>query len=388
MVSRRSFAVGFFALAVAALAAQAQVGTPVAEPARDFFFRLDAEGKPVFTQVLRWEAEPDAFEYEVVVRDSSGSEILDERVTASPAEVHLAPGSYTYRIVTYNLLDKAEAETPWKALTIIKAERPVISSAFPKTIFMDTMDGRVTIVGSELLDKGTIDLISPEGARYPGAVKARKGDREVVVVFPDEAYRPGTFGLSIENPGGLSTTVEGAFRVRFQSPVDFLASAGYSPFIALDDRWFVETWTSNFHPTSFDAGLELFFVKRLWGSLGIELDTDERRMSGDFGDATLTSDFTLAGACFLYEYRFTRRLRGLVRLGGGISWSYHDFDYQGYAGPTATSYDPFARGGLALQAFLPWKLFGEIGADCSCIFLLDHYAIGIAPGLRVGYQLF
>ncbi|HUX41776.1 MAG TPA: hypothetical protein VMV83_11470 [Rectinemataceae bacterium] len=388
MASRPFLAAGLLCVAVSALAAQAAAGPAVAGPARSFFFRLDENGKPVFTQILRWEADPNAYEYQVIVKDSSGSEVFDERVSSSQVEVHLAPGSYQFRIITYNLLDKAEAESAWNNLTIVKAEQPAISSVFPKTISLDSMDGRLTVVGTKLLDKGTIALISQTGEKYPGLIKTRKGDQELVVVFPDKAYRPGTYNLYAENPGGLSTTFGEAIRVRLQSPLDFLASVGYSPLVALYDQWFAQAWASNFHPLSFDARLGLLFIKKRWGSLGLELGAQERRMVGDFGAATLTSDFTLAGAGFLYAYRFTRQLHGLLRLGGGVSMSYHSFDYQNYAGPTTTSYDPFARAGIALQAYVSWKLYCEIGADCSCIFLLDHNAIGITPTIGLGYQLF
>ena len=388
MVSKRFLGAFILALAASALRAQSDPGTAIADEGPACYFRLDASGTPVFTQVLRWKADPNAFEYRIIMKDSSGADVLDERVTSSRVEVRLKPGAYEYRIISYNLLAKAEAESPWKNLEIAKAERPEIVAVFPKTLSLDSMVSRVTVRGSKLLDKGTIALISPSGRRYPGAIKERRGDRELVVVFPDEAFRPGTYTLYAENPGGLSTTVVGALQVRLQSPLDILASTGYAPLLALYDPWFVASWVSNFHPLGLDARLEFLFVKWRKSSVGLELGAEERRMSADFGEASLTSDFTLAGGGFLYAYRLTRQIRALARLGGGISWSSHNFDYQGYAGPTATSFDPFARAGIALQVFLPWQLYGEIGVDCSGIFLLNHNAVGITPSLRVGYQLY
>ena len=368
--------------------AQAATGTPAAPPVPDFYFRLDPNGKPLFTQVLHWEADPGAFEYEVILRDASGSEILDRRVKDSRAEVQLPPGLYSFRIVTFNLLDKAEAETPWHSLTILKAEQPAIDSLSPKTIFLDALEWRVTIVGSKLLDKGKIILISETGTTYPGKVEARKGESEVVVTFPAEAYQPGRYALCAENPGGLSTTIEGALRVGLQSPMDLLASAGYSPFVAMADPWFVATWGANLHPLGFDARLDFIFIKLRRGSFGLGFDLDERRMNGTFGDAKLTSDFVLAGADIVNAYRLSRRLQGLVRIGGGLSWSHHAFDYQGYAGPTTTSYDPFARAGLELQWLISPRMYAEVGAEGSWLFLLDHYAFGMSPSLRAGYRLF
>ena len=56
----RLLALLWLALAAVPLAAQATVAPPAAAPARDFSYRLDPGGNPVFTQVLRWEADPNA----------------------------------------------------------------------------------------------------------------------------------------------------------------------------------------------------------------------------------------------------------------------------------------------------------------------------------------
>ena len=376
-------------LALSASQLCAQEGAAAApEPERNFFYKLDPNGTPVFTQLLRWEADPNALEFQVIVRDASEGTIIDERGAESQREVHLAPGSYTYKIVTYNLLGKAEAETDWIAIEVIKAEQPTITASSPKTIYMDTLDERVTIVGEKLLEKGSIVLIDAKGKKYAGTVKTRKGDQEEVVIFPDDAYQPGTYALYAENPGGLSTSVADALIVRFQRPVDILFSVGYSPLIALYDTWFAEKWTSAFHPLGFSAQLGLFFIKQRWGSLGIELGAEGRRLSGGTSDAAFTSDFILFGANFMYKARFTRQFHGIARAGGGLSRSTHNFDYAGFAGPSTISSDPFIRAGFALQAFLPWKLYGEIGVDWSWIFLLNHHAVGLTPKLCVGYQIF
>jgi hypothetical protein len=388
MASRLRLA-AFLLLALATAPLQAQEGAVAGpEPSGDFFYRLDSAGNPVFSQLLRWENDPGVLEFQVIIRDSSGAAVIDERVSEAQREVQLEPGSYTYKIIAYNLLGKIETETEWIPIEVIKAEQPVIRSSSPRTIYMDTFDERVTIVGENLLENLSICLIDATGKKYVGTVKVRDGQKEATVVFPAEAYSPGTYTLYAENPGGLSAVAENALSIRFQRPVDILFSVGYAPLIALYDDWFVEEWSSAFHPLGFSAQLGLFFLKRSWGSLGIELEADFRRMSGGSDEAAFTSDFILAGANVMYKTRFSQRLHGVARAGGGIARSYHNFDYEGFSGPDTISYDPFARAGLALQAFLPGKLYGEIGADFSWLFLLNHSALGLTPKLCVGYQIF
>jgi hypothetical protein len=375
-------------LAAPPLPAQAPIDPKAADPAHGYFYTLDSGGEPVFTQVLRWEADPDALEYRIILKNAAGEQLLDERTSEPAREVHLAPGSYEYKILSYNLLGRIEAESDWLDFDVVEAEQPVVASVSPKIIDMDALDGRVTIIGQKLVDGVTVALVDERGERFVGKVVGRDGDGQIVALFPDKAYRIGVYSIYAENPGGLSSSLDGSLRVRFQRPVDFLASVGFSPFVSLSDAWFKDNWTSTFNPLGLDAQLELFFIKQRWGLVGIELGAQWRRLYGGEDAAKLTSDFVLAGADLLYKYRFTRRLHGLVRLGGGFARSYHSFEYDDYAGPTATSYDPYAQAGLALQAFLPNKLFGEIGADCSCVFFLDHYSLGITPRISVGYQIY
>jgi hypothetical protein len=370
------------------LPAQAPADPKAADPTRGYFYTLDSGGEAVFTQVLRWDADPNALEFRIILKTAASEQLLDERLAEAKKEVHLSPGSYEYKIVTYNLLGKIEAESDWLAFDVVTAEQPIIESISPKIIDMDALDGRVTIIGQKLVDGVIVSLVDKRGERFVGKVISRKGDTEIVALFPDDAYQIGTFSIGAENPGGLSSSLGDSLRIRFQRPVDFLASVGFSPFVSLSDSWFKDHWTSTFNPLGADAQLELFFVKQRWGLVGIELGAQWRRLYGGEETAKLTSDFLLAGADLVYKYRFTRRLHGLARLGGGIARSYHSFEYDDYDGPTATSYDPYAQAGLALQAFLPNKLFGEIGADYSWLFLLGHTATGITPRLSVGYQLF
>jgi len=359
----------------------------------NFYFTQGADGQIDFTQVLRWEGDPQALEYRFVLRakgaDQSAPAIVDERTSAAEERVKLAPGDYEYKIVTFNLLGKAEAESDWIGFSVVKAELPTLAEAKPSTIYMDALDGRVTLSGDKLLPDGVVTLLPKDGsAPFKGSVVKHGEDKEIVVVFPDRAYAQGDYGISFRNPGGLTAKIDDALSVKFQRPVDILLSLGYAPYVSLKDSWLVQNWPTAFNPVGFNADLDLYFVKKWWGFIGIEPEFSWRRMKGGETGATITSDYLLAGANALFKYRFTRSLHGLVRLGGGISRSHHAFDYDGFDGPTIDSTDPYARFGLALQYFTPIKLYGELGADFTDILLLHHYAMGITPRACIGYKLY
>jgi hypothetical protein len=388
----RAAATAAFIAAAAALCAQGAAAPrgPEAASAIDFRYDIGADGQPVFTQVLRWEEDANALEYLIVIKDEAGTELVDARTAEAKKEVQLSPGSYTYKIVTYNLLGKPEEETEWLELRILRAEKPLIASASPKVIYMDSLDGRVTIQGDKLIAGARVFLKGDgvAGGSFEGREAQRKGDEEIVVTFPDGAYQPGNYGIAVENPGGLSSGLDDALRIRYQRPVDILVSAGYSPLLSLNDGWFTSNWPAVYKPLCFDASLGVFFIKQKWGFIGIEGQAQYRRLVGGESAATITSDYLLAGANLLYKYRLTRRLHGVARVGGGLAYSEHSFDYDGFPGPSTKSRDPFARVGASAQYFTPIKLYAELGADWSCIFLKGHLAGGVTPSFRIGYQLF
>ncbi len=381
----------FAALLLAAAAASWAQGAADPRPEStksDFRYDLGADGEPVFTQVLRWEGDDNALEYLLVIRDAAGTEILSEKVAEARKEVRLAPGTYSYKIITCNLLGRAEAETEWIELRILRAERPRLASAGPSVLYMDSLDGRLTLKGEKLVEGAKVYLRGAAAAKAEGRELSRKGEEEMVVSFPDEAYQPGVYGIAVENPGGLSSGLDDVLRIKFQRPVDILAYAGYSPLVELGDAWFTSNWRDSFNALGFDAGLELFFVKAKWGFLGVEGRAQVRRLEGGEVGATIRSEYLLAGANLLYKYRLTKRFHALARAGGGLSFSRHGFDYDGFQGPQTTSTDPFAAAGLSLQYFTSIKLFGELGADWSTVLLKGHSAGGISPSLRIGYQIF
>lgn len=376
----------FFAAACLLLAAAAH-----AQEAADFSHAIGADGLPVFTQILRWQGDENAGGYELVVErtdaGAAAAEIVRVRTTEAACPVSLGPGEYRFRVVTYNLLGQAEAESGWAPLVVLKAELPRIDATAPAILYMDALDGRVELRGEGFTPDCRVELRG-EAAAFEGAVVERTGKSELVVVFPDEAYQAGVYDLAVANPGGLTAVAAGSLTVRFQRPFDLLASAGYSPQFFLGDPWVKSVWPSAAYPLGLEAALAVYFVKERWGFVGLEAQVQFRSMEGGTADALLKSGYTLYGIGALYKYRFTRRVHGVLRLGGGLADSRHVFSYGGVAGPAITSLDPYAAAGAALQFFLPNKVFFEAGVAFSDIFLMNASAFALAPTLRAGYQLY
>jgi hypothetical protein len=353
-----------------------------------YSFTIDAKGNAVYMQELSWDVDPYALEFIVTVRDAEGKDIISKVTTENSLSISLQPGTYAYNIATKNLLGQIETETGYQPLTILRAEMPGIDGTSPAFIFMDSLNGKVTLRGARILADGKVYLQNKLGFRSAGKEESRVGEEEVTVSFPESAYVPGTFDLVIVNPGGLSAKATSALRIMYQRPVDILASAGYEPAVILGDSWFSETWSDQISFPGANASLSVYFTKKAWGFLGFEATTAVHRFTGGAAMARLTSDYLLAGGNLLYKYRVNKILHLMARTGGGIAASHHSFDYSGRAGPNGDFSSPFFDAGIGAQIFLPQHMYLELGTDWNAIFSRSNIAQIVVPVLKVGYQIF
>lgn len=359
--------------------------------AAGYKFVMDANGIPQYTQILAWEGDPYALEYQITVLDDTKKEILYTHQESTMLEITLSPGKYTYNIVTINLLGQAESETGYIPLEIIYAELPEITDVSPGHIFMDSFDSLVTIEGS-LLEEGSKIILRKKGDTtkfgIEGVEQSRIDNSELVVEFPMEAYVPGLFDIEVINPGGLSSVKPECLRIMYEHPVDLLFSVGYAPTALMSDTWFTETWNESLYWLGADTSISAYFVKKAWGFLGIELDASVHRWSGGGDTTSISSDFLISGLNFLYRYRINKDFHLLARAGGGVYVSHHSFDFEGTVGPDSYFSGICAQGGLAAQFFLPHDLYLEVGSNWVELFAGESKAGLIRPVLRFGYQIF
>ena len=353
-----------------------------------YYFDTDANGNSVFTQVLSWEADPYALRFEVIIRDSLGKEIFHKTTESSSIKVQLAPDTYAYNIITWNLLEQPEEESGWQPLVVIKAELPKITGISPAFIYMDAPESKIVLKGEKLEEGATILLRDSSGHNIKATQSLYAGNSEVTATFPENDYKPGQFDIVVVNPGGLQSTEKNAIKIQYQRPVDILISVGYSPISFFQDSWFKSNWNEPMYWLGANANLTVYFVKKGWGFLGAEAFATGYKLSGGLDLASISSEYLLTGGNFLYRYRFNKTISAIAHAGGGIALSHHSFDYSGTAGPQLTASNICMDGGLSAQYFFPFKMYVELGASWYEIFGTGYTAGGLSPTLRVGYQIF
>jgi hypothetical protein len=325
----------------------------------EYSYEKGPDGTPRFTQTLRWTADPNVRSYEVTVQTASGTPVLAASVTEPTISLHLAPGTYRYRIVLCNLLGKPEMELPWKDITVLKAEVPRIANYEPRIWFLDDLKPEITLRGENLMPGATIELRreASEEAPVRGRELGRVGSRELRVAFPVTSITAGRYAIVVTDPGGLSHTVSNALTVRFQKPLSLVFSGGYGIPLAESAQYFTAAG-------GLEAGLTYHLpesVFELGGSLSYSFEQTQIPLSVSIAAARAT-----VGAVF----PLSSWLSALCYASGGYYFTMlNDL--------SVSASDPWVGGGGGLLVAVDPDLSLSMAAEYQCYF-------GLWQGLSLG----
>ena len=152
----------------------------------------------------------------------------------------------------------------------------------PNLIQMDLQAGYVSEVYKGIIIKGdnfqkglSIQLVNGKQVINADMIKVNKDGTEIICSFNFNSFKSGDYSLTVENPSGLSSTLEAYFRLLtydIASLLDFSFSykiAGYiSPY--LEDGEFLYTGAQ--FRFAFGFGNLAFYNKPFLKDLGVEYD--------------------------------------------------------------------------------------------------------------------
>jgi hypothetical protein len=209
-------------------------------------YRLEnSGGRQHFVQVLSWYDDENAFRYEVVVEAGTGEsdgrqEILREFTETNDLEVSLPAGQYRYRIRAYDFFDIPSDYSPWFPLEILQALRPeILELVFADAVKKKIPPGRqdsppvysISLAGKNLLPSSSLSLKDKKGKAFPLEYRAEEAEGGGLVILR-APLSPGNYSLTVENPGGLFTSL--SFTVtRTAGGANRYVSVGYAPLLPL-----------------------------------------------------------------------------------------------------------------------------------------------------------
>ena len=342
----------------------------------------------VVGQTITWEGNEDALRYELIIDDNSGREVYHQSLETTTVSLHLKPGSYRYRVFVYNVLDQREADSSWQDLVVLRAEIPGPKVVIPDTLYLENPVLKFKIQGILLVEGAQYKLYRQDRPEISavGKVVTHSSDQEVELRFPDFEFTYGDYALTVQNPGGLKHTLKKALKVRYEKPVDIRFSVGYAPVVALWDSWYQSTWNQGFYPLGADARLNVVFLKRGSYQLGAELESDFWEQPGGIPAAIINTQYLTGGANIVCSFLLTKRWWLDLRLGGGLMASFYSFNYEGTAGASWNSIDPYASLEGGISYFINKFWFAE--ADVGVLNGFDNrYMMGLLqPRLMLGFS--
>lgn len=172
--------------------------------------------EPNYKQKLEWKADSNVLEYKLEIQNKEGKIITSEIIKGNSYDLSLAPGSYKYKLVAYDMLGRESVTTNWISFDILKASQPEIKHQQNLEALKE--DGSTLEVSVNVADvaAGTkAELINTQtGKKIEGtlvlAATAGAAESEVqnAVAARFKKVEEGQWKLLITNPSGLSSESE------------------------------------------------------------------------------------------------------------------------------------------------------------------------------------
>ncbi|MDR2618740.1 MAG: hypothetical protein LBC62_07710 [Treponema sp.] len=367
---------------------------------QDTSYRLEeAEGGSLFVQHLEWEGTEYAFRYEVVLEQrkiNTYTQVMRRIVEVSYVDVSIPAGEYRYKISSFNVLGRLEAESDWVYFRVIQALQPSIFSYSPENFYFDRPSLRIIqLEGTNLTMESEIYLLrrnedpqaEPEKI-VPREIRRTELGESAQLVFNEEDLLAGVYDIVVLNPGGLDT-VAGPFGISVAKPYDINLSAGYAPLVKLYGRT-PRLIDSAFIPLGFSARASFVPFKRDFGFFGAEADLSWNYLYTEDDEFITRASLVNFHINALYQYWYIKNVLAFnARVGLGMSsivnW-YFEFDTGQTGAPVSSGF--FSVG---LGASAQWIFYGQLYAEAG--FDYFHAAAKSMPmgflrfTLSMGWQL-
>jgi hypothetical protein len=340
-----------------------------------------------FVQRFSWEAEEYASFYEVTIQreESAGnwSTSFSEFTGNNFVEVSLPPGAYRYRVRAYDLMEKPSGDPEWRSFEILPAFRPVLEAFSPESFALEAPGQGaaliLTVRGLNLTDQAEFRLVreSSAGSQEILPLERRGGasGKEAVLVFGAGQLSPGSYELSVVNPGGLSDSL-GTLRIYLSGTMPrFAVSLGYGPLLSLYGG-LSELLDDSFFPAGAYGQFSFLPLQTSSIGLGLEADVFWTRLSSPYTGSVQTYDvsghYTGIEVYGFVQKPLTSRVSAKLRLGGGL-FSVIGFEKRapGRRAGAVNALIPAAGGGLSLRLVFFQSLFADLGAEYTLFFSID-----------------
>ncbi|MBP3606839.1 MAG: hypothetical protein J6J11_00800 [Treponema sp.] len=393
------------------------------------FLELDTPAEEQW-QLLEWIEEDSDFVqyYEVIIErcnEKTGEYLevnklkTEDNTPSVKIQPLLSPGSYRYKVITFDLIGLPSVESDWMKFSIYRAFKPEINDISSKvngsaTLYLEEInDGAFSISGKNLFDLQKKDtdisfssylLVNQNQKKqrkiYPSLLDVANKNRKIEVQFDMKDLDVGSYDFLAIDASGLKSEVsnDSKITVKFKKRVDFDVSAGYLCPIILFDNTINHYMGANIWPVSATARASFMPFKHNFGYLGIGVVGTYTRMFSDTSVYSIDGNLITAHLNFIYQLpvRFkipneNKRKHALtLELHGGFGTTYfnniafhfaHNIDSEPL-NSINLSFDV----GIALQLYVTNRLYTELCTDFVMAFMSDMQFGVLHPSVSIGWQ--
>jgi len=236
------------------------------------YFIDNEDGEPRFIQRLAWSGGEYALRYEVVIENSSGGTYRNYRrdfTTLLYIEISLQPGSYRFRVIPYDILNRPGEASEWKYFEVLPAMQPQIFSVLPEYIKGgggEPSGFLLNITGANLDPEADIFVRRADGTLITAETLDSGLDGRVIAFIKSDILIPGEYGIIVKNPGGLETDIGGVSLLLPDTIQEIVTADGPETEITTDEEELADSSEpDSLKPVMFGAGIALIASYPVYG---------------------------------------------------------------------------------------------------------------------------
>ncbi len=350
--------------------------------------------RTMITQILSWDDISYASRYEVEIekRNSDiawvpyGSYVSE----VNSIELELPAGIFRYRLIVYNVLNRAEPASEWFEFTVFQAQQPTIIDILPNEILLNSdTDGVVQIVASNVVDTAEFFLESTSGQLLQGSILEMDGDI-FILDFDEKQLIEGVYTLIVSNPSGLEDKTM-PLVVKKDKLIDLSISGGYTASAVIPGGTIFPNLSTTFLPLGFHANVSVLPLRMSFDGLSFGVSFRSLTLQQAEENYAIRGLFFPLSLYASYAYPIIEdRIFFTTQVGAGVNFLYNLYQYEGNIakGEPLNAIAILSTAGIGVQFFTTDNIFFNLNFDYNCSFFLeDTFLQMMLPSASIGFKL-
>lgn len=334
---------------------------------------------------IDWDPVPGAWGYLLEIKDSSGSVIISKEIRESQYSVAgFAPGRYSFRIATLNMMKQRGESTGWSDFTVEKLYMPDLKSVSKKQMVSSYTNKKIIITGSNFRPE-SVFLLRGNGTEIKISDVEIISDKEVLISYKPPPSAKGKYDIVVVNKGDVESVLKDAIEIVEPAELErfYYIGAGY-----LASKPY-GVWGDYMAPSY--TGGKLYFqfsIKSLtFENILFEAEADAVRFTNLETVKKSSLQYASLGFGTGYYYPlYSLNTELFIKFNTGPVYSIMTLD-ENVTSRVTKSYDWFVKGGAGIRVFFGDSFFIEPAFSWKTAFYTGEYIhlqeVSFSAGVKI-----